>query len=95
MTCDEAPPVCPEGSNPGIVNGCYNGECIADADCPDGPPIYCPDHLDETTCLADDRCDAVYRGINCTDPDGNSCTTPGANCTCERFKFDECVPVGG
>lgn len=93
VLCDELPPSCPDGSNPGIVNGCYNGECIPDAECPDGAPIYCEDHGNEAACLADDRCAPVYRGINCTDPNGASCTEEQANCTCESFTFHECVEI--
>ena len=94
VTCDEAPPSCPEGTNPGIVNGCYNGECIADEDCPDGAPVYCSDHTAQADCLADDSCEAIYRGLNCTDPDGVPCTEEEANCTCESFTFYECVDPG-
>jgi hypothetical protein len=90
VLCDEAPPTCPEGTNPGIVNGCYNGECIADADCPDGAPIYCSDH-NEAACLADDTCETIYRGLNCTDPNGLPCTEEEANCECESFVFYECA----
>jgi hypothetical protein len=91
VLCDELPPTCAEGTNPGIVNGCWNGQCVADADCPDGAPVFCSDHKNEDACFADDRCDAVYRGINCTDPNGASCTSSQANCTCESFAFQVCV----
>jgi hypothetical protein len=36
-------------------------------------------------------CDTTYRGNNCTSPTGQTCTTPGANCTCESFTFSGCV----
>lgn len=90
VLCDEAAPACPEGSNPGIVNGCWNGECIADEACPDGAPVTCEDHATEAECIADESCDAVYRGINCTSPTGASCTSGDANCTCESFAFNSC-----
>lgn len=34
VTCDAAPPVCPSGSTPGVLNACYSGVCI--------PREYCP-----------------------------------------------------
>lgn len=90
VTCDEQPPVCPEGTNPGIVDGCYIGECVPDAECPDGAPIFCSDHTTEDTCVADQACDPVYRGINCTDPDGRPCSEPGSDCRCEDFDYHSC-----
>lgn len=91
VTCEELPPTCADGTNPGIVNGCYNGECVADAECPDGAPVYCEDHDNEADCSADDRCENVYRGINCQDPNGGSCTADEAMCECESFKWHECL----
>ena len=96
VTCDELPPECAEGTNPGIVDGCYTGECIADADCPDGAPIFCEDHTDEATCEADERCEVFLRGINCTDPtpdDGTVCSDPTDDCMCKDYRFDECRPI--
>lgn len=94
VTCDEAPPSCPEGTNPGILDGCYTGTCIADEDCPDGAPIECSDHDTEEECQADATCEVVYRGLNCTDPtpdDGIPCSDPADDCVCERYVFHECV----
>ena len=79
------------------MDGCYNGECIADADCPDGAPITCADHADEDTCLADATCEVIYRGINCTDPTPNDdipCSDPADDCTCEEYRFFECAEIG-
>jgi hypothetical protein len=90
VTCADAPPACPQGSNPGIVDGCWSGECILDADCSDGAPVTCIDHTTEDACIADAACDPVFKGLNCTKPDGGSCTSGSANCTCESFVFDEC-----
>jgi len=95
---------CPSGQICDLESGtCVDaGEC-QDGQCPEGetcddrntcvptPPVTCDSYEDEDSCLADEACDAVYRGINCTDPDGNSCTSEEANCTCERFVFHECV----
>lgn len=89
VVCDTLPPQCPAGSAPAIQDGCYTGECIALEDCDVTPP--CQYINDEAACLAEDSCSAQYTGINCTDPNGNSCTEGGANCTCESFAFDECV----
>jgi len=91
VTCSDPPPSCPDGTNPGIVNGCYNGQCIADADCPDGPPIFCSDHTTEAECIADEGCEPVYRGINCRDPNNVPCTEPSSMCICESYRFYECA----
>jgi hypothetical protein len=97
VTCDEAPPECPEGTNPGINDqGCYTGLCIADEDCPDGAPVFCSDHLDVETCEADARCEVIYRGINCIDPtpnDGTTCEDPADDCQCEEYRFHECAEI--
>lgn len=91
VVCNVPAPDCEQGTNPGIVDGCYSGECIADELCTDGAPVNCDDHTSDDACQADATCDAVYRGLNCTRPDGGSCTEGSANCTCESFVFDECV----
>lgn len=36
--CDMVPPTCPEGTLPGVSNGCYTGYCIPVGECPDQPP---------------------------------------------------------
>ena len=96
---------CPAGQicDPDTGTCTDSGECGPDGSCPDGqtcddrntcvpnPPVTCDSYTDEESCLADEACDAVYRGINCTDPNGESCTSTEANCTCERFVFHECV----
>jgi hypothetical protein len=94
VTCDEAAPVCEQGTNPAVVNGCYTGECIADADCPDGAPTECRDHADAASCEADTACEAIWRGINCTDPtpnDDTTCDDPSDDCECADFRFLECA----
>jgi hypothetical protein len=55
------------------------------------PTPACEEILNEAECLLRDDCGAVYRGLNCTDPNGIPCTEGGAECTCESFVFDECV----
>jgi hypothetical protein len=95
VTCPAAPPVCANGTNPGIVDGCWTGECVPDAACSDGVPFECRDLSTEAGCLANAACDPVYRGINCTNSQGASCTSGTAQCTCESFAYDECEPVGG
>lgn len=55
------------------------------------PTPTCDQLTDEAACTARTDCDAVYRGINCTDPNGLSCTDGQAQCTCERYVFDECI----
>jgi hypothetical protein len=38
MTCERVSPACPEGTTPGIANGCYTDYCIPLEDCGDGDP---------------------------------------------------------
>jgi hypothetical protein len=92
VTCENAPPICPEGSTPAIESRCYTGECVLDADCPDGAPLECSD-LAESACIDDATCESVYRGVNCTSDTGEDCTSGSVNCTCESFQFDYCEEV--
>ncbi len=89
LNCSSAPPICPVGSTPAIQFGCYTGECIVNADCPDGAPLTCSDHA-ESACLEDATCGSVYRGVNCTADTGEECTSGSLDCTCESFVFDYC-----
>lgn len=90
-TCDVVAPECPVGTTPAIENGCYDGTCMAKEDCPDGAPFECTDlNDDEDACFANADCSPVYKGVNCTDPDGDQCTSGDANCTCESFTYDYC-----
>lgn len=41
VLCRAAPPACPTGTVPGILNGCYSGYCIPDADCGPKDPGTC------------------------------------------------------
>lgn len=65
--------------------------------CPDGdctpPPLTCEELTDEGECLLRQDCVAEYNGINCTSPNGDTCTSGDADCTCESFVFDECTEV--
>ena len=88
IICSEEPPVCPEGTSPGIADGCYSGSCIADAEC---AAMICPDLTDEDSCRARDECKAVYIGLDCRDPDGGACSSGSASCECDRYEFDECA----
>lgn len=91
VSCEEVAPDCPAGSIAAIFNGCYTGTCMDKDDCPDGAPFECSDLNDEeSACLANATCGAVYQGINCTSPEGQVCTSGDANCTCESFAFDRC-----
>jgi hypothetical protein len=90
-SCDAAAPVCPVGSTPEIQSGCYTGGCMLKTDCPDGAPFECSDlNDDENACFGNAACNPVYKGVNCTDPGGNQCTSGDANCTCESFTYDYC-----
>lgn len=89
--CDVVAPICPAGSTAVIENGCYIGSCMAKADCPDGAPFECSDlNTDENACIANDTCGAVYKGLNCTTPQNDACTSGDTNCTCESFAYDYC-----
>ncbi len=91
VVCDIETPICPVGSTPAISEGCYTGECMAKDECPDGAPFACSDlNTDEDACLANDECGAVYKGVNCTSPSGEECTSGSADCSCESFEFDYC-----
>jgi len=94
VTCQSAAPICPAGSTPAIENGCYTGSCMAKADCPDGAPFACSDlNNDENACSANSACSSVFKGVNCTAPNGATCTGGTANCTCESFQFDYCEEI--
>jgi hypothetical protein len=41
VACDEAPPPCPNGTVPGIKDGCYTGYCIPTAQCGPSDPGDC------------------------------------------------------
>lgn len=88
-------PTCPEGETPSYgEDGAPTGLCLAIAECPDGPPFSCEDVATEGECISDARCSPVYRGSNCTDPQGESCVNGSADCTCEVFSYDFCEDVG-
>lgn len=89
VTCETVPPACPLGSTPAIDvdTGCYTGDCIDNAECPDGNP--CASNT-EDQCIAAAECTAVYSGTNCTDPNGNACNANEANCTCESYTYTGC-----
>ena len=91
VSCEEVAPICPAGSTPAIMKGCYTGTCMDKDNCPDGAPFACSDlNDDESACLENASCGAVYKGINCTSPRGDICTSGEAECTCESFAFDYC-----
>jgi hypothetical protein len=79
VACDEAPPVCPPNSVPGVRDGCYTGVCIELSLCEPYPCSW----LDENACVARADCTPYYQGVNCTcDADGN--------CVCEDWVFTAC-----
>ncbi|HVK87572.1 MAG TPA: hypothetical protein VM513_25820 [Kofleriaceae bacterium] len=47
--CDSLPPACPTGTVPGILNGCWSGYCIPEADCGPNNPGDCSG---EVSCFA-------------------------------------------
>ena len=92
-SCNEFAPFCGVGFYPGIQRGCYTGQCVAAADCDEIPQPLCEELATENACSARADCETLFTGINCTDPNGQSCTVAGANCTCERFVFRSCVEL--
>jgi hypothetical protein len=78
--CDAVSPACPDGTLPGVRNGCYTGYCIPLAECPDDPPAC--DTLGESDCLANGNCTPHYQGVNCSMVDGVW--------TCEYYVFSYC-----
>lgn len=92
VTCTDVPPACDVGTSAEIVDGCYTGNCIDNADCSDAAACS---QLVEDDCAARADCLKVFRGINCTDPNGLECDAADANCTCESFLYDHCSAANG
>jgi hypothetical protein len=84
--CDGLEPVCPEGTTPGIKDGCYTGYCIPLSECedPPPPPPACNTLTTEDACIARDDCSPYYEGIDCT------CDAAG-NCVCADWVFVSCM----
>jgi hypothetical protein len=80
VTCDQAEPDCPEGTTPGIKNGCYTGFCIPLDQCEDAPA--CAALPDEASCIDRADCNPIYRGENCTCEE--------TVCTCETWIYESC-----
>jgi hypothetical protein len=55
------------------------------------PTPACEELTTQADCTAREDCSNVYRGLNCSDPDGLPCTDGEAMCTCETYVWDECV----
>ena len=84
------PPVCPANTLPGVLDGCYSGFCIPEALCPDEKPFECRDAASETECMDAVSCEPVFVGIDCTDPEGGTCTGDEPDCTCDHFEYGFC-----
>jgi hypothetical protein len=67
LTCAEDPPLCPDGTMPGIADGCYTGYCI--------PVAKCDGALDPGLCYDVLTCESPSPAC----PDG---TTPGIEDGC-------------
>jgi len=82
--CDEPPPECPDGTLPGIKDGCWTRYCIPLAECEDlPPPIPCSEIGNESQCIARADCSAFYEGVDCV------CDELG-NCECADWRFVDC-----
>lgn len=77
--CEVEPPACPEGTLPGIANGCWTGYCIPLNAC-ESPACGA---LDEATCQSASACEPVYEGSDCT------CNASG--CECNTLTYAYCV----
>ena len=84
--CDSLPPTCPEGTLPGIQNGCWTGTCIPLDEC-GGPPPACESLGSEEECVSRADCTAVYDGFGCT-------CYPDGTCTCEELVYTHCETGG-
>lgn len=88
-------PTCPQGGVGEIgSDGCWTGSCVAIVACDVVPT--CGHYQHEADCFdpANGACSASYTGINCTKPDGSSCTSGDVGCTCQSFVFAECRASG-
>lgn len=89
ITCTTAMPSCPSGQIAVSIDGCWTGACRDIAAC--DVPASCTRINDETDCTTRTDCGPVYGGTNCHTTNGSSCTTPGANCTCDSYFFASCA----
>lgn len=89
VTCTTAPPACPGGQVAVVLAGCYTGACRAIDQC-EAPPA-CTSLQHEADCSARTDCVAIEDGIDCTSPDGTSCTSGSSNCTCQSYVFASCA----
>jgi hypothetical protein len=80
VTCDQAPPACPEGTTPGIKEGCYTGFCIPLEQCEQ--PAACNTISNEASCIARADCSPIYRGEDCSCED--------TVCTCQTWIWESC-----
>lgn len=80
--CDSLPPPCPEGTVPGVADGCWTGTCIPAEQC-EQPP-RCAEAPSEAACIAAATCAPLYEGVNCT------CDANGS-CTCESQAYHGCT----
>jgi hypothetical protein len=79
VVCRALPPECPVGTLPGVVDGCWSGYCIPEADC-EAPPACSA--LTEPQCIGRSDCDTLYTGVDC------SCDANG--CTCADWVYEGC-----
>ncbi len=80
ITCDQfMEPICPDGTVPGISDGCWTGSCIPLSSC---PLSTCAEIQNEAMCVQRDDCNALYEGLDC------ECTPE--NCDCATWVFDSC-----
>jgi cysteine-rich repeat protein len=99
--CDEDRTTCMPGTDP-TAPVCGNGIVEAGEACDDGNTVptdgcsntctltTCESITTQAACTARADCDNIYRGLNCTDPNGLACNEGAATCTCETFVWDEC-----
>lgn len=79
VTCRALPPECPVGTLPGVINGCWTGYCIPEAQC-EAPPTC--DALTEPQCIGRSDCDTLYTGVDCV------CDANG--CECADWVYEGC-----
>jgi hypothetical protein len=93
-------PACGLGTSPLYgADGCPTGNCIPNTQCT-GTNQYPCAQATEAQCVtrssgASATCGGpVYTGVNCTNAQGQTCTTPSVTCTCQSYSFNHCANKG-
>ena len=83
--CGQAPPVCPEGTRPGILNGCWSDHCISD------DPSENEQTKNECEDLVDNTC--IPNELHCDDDWTPVCGCDGMTYSNECYAENVCVQI--